>query len=246
MNTQNFIYVKTNNLSYIISNAREGDLILLRNLRILPSLSNIIYERLLSGINSKGFSHALMVVGKNLLPTFLLRRDKLYSLDSTTNRFSIPDIYGNVLKGVQIRELNDVLKIYLQNGGEIYWLSINITEPNISRFNIFVRNIYGSKFRNYLKVAGSLLLNDLSKRLDINFQKTSKKKLIKYYMSINSFESICSEFVYSLYVVLGVIKSRNYHQTKSGFEINTLSPSQLMFELIDIMEFKTIYFLCSD
>ena len=235
---ETFNYIEVDNIPFILSNVNEGDVIFLRNLRIFPSLGNVIYEKLLSGVNSRGFSHVLMVVGKRLLTTFPLSKRKLYSLDSTTNRFSIPDIYGNEMKGVQIRELNDVLKTYVQNGGEIYWLPISIKNPNILKLNIFVQNVYGSKFRNYFNVAGSLLLNDISE-----FHKLDKKNLVKYYLSLDNFESICSEFVYSLYIVLGIIQSCNNYRTKYGFDIKNLSPSQLGTELINVSNDQVIYFV---
>ena len=215
----------------LLYSAHEGDIILFRNTQIIPSSIPVVYEEYIRNSLGIGFSHSSMVVGKYLMPSFPMKSDVLYCLDSTTNRFSIPDIFGDVANGIRIRRLSSVVSIYQRNGGKVFWIPISRTNSTVisqnrELFKTFVRNVYGSKFRSSFSFIADLISDQI-----YPMSEPRKISKVRSFVNLNQFESVCSQMIYVSCVILGILCPSSYFSTDLGFNISTMTPAQLLAEI---------------
>lgn len=120
--------LKEDSIQNIISKLRPLDLILFSG-NSLVSKTIKFAEKEKLGLGT--ISHVGMIVTKEILPHIKeLKKDKFYIWESTSKkqglfRKNVKDVYGKNRYGVQIRELEEVVKNYLLFQGRVFWGKLN-------------------------------------------------------------------------------------------------------------------------
>jgi hypothetical protein len=131
------------NYSYARKLIDPCDLVLFRGIDVISKLICKI-EKLET--NDGDYSHVGVIVTKELLPNIEeLEPDRLYVLESTVtiHKFTdgVPDVRTKKTReGVQIRDLELVVKMYTKNGGKVAWGKL-IKNPYLYNKNDTVKKI---------------------------------------------------------------------------------------------------------
>lgn len=202
-----------------------GDLILFKGVDFV-SKSICKIETFVNG--NGDYSHVGVVVNKRFLPTIEeLKEDKLYILESTCTiphiTDGVPDVRTKRVRfGVQLRDLDLVVKMYEKNGGKVAWSKLKynpflynkdipkimtklINKIGYKKYDFFILDMFAAAFPKLRKARakfegfeyeGNLILSTL------DIVERSTKEDIKYKMLF------CSELVCMVYQEIGLIDKK--------------------------------------
>lgn len=205
-------------LEYILKKLKPLDLILFSGNSLVSKTIKFV-EKEKIGLGT--ISHVGVVVTHEILPHIKeLKKDKFYIWESTSkkqNAFhkNVKDIYGKNRFGVQIRELESVVKNYLDFQGRVFWGKINENPwKDSEKINSIIlemktiEDIYGkSRFNlNLIDLAASIFpafrpIRKLKKKLKFLIFRNKKRKP-------HTPPLFCSEFVAIIYKSVQILDEK--------------------------------------
>jgi len=218
--------VKQNILESIREHIRPLDMILFSGNNLVSKTIRLV-EREKRGLGT--ISHIGIVVTKDILPHIKeLEEDKLYIWESTSSKNKIiskptveilqnKDIYGQSKFGVQIRELDHVVDLYLKYQGRVFWGKLKLNPlkcKNVSYRTQFqikknVQSIMYEIEKKYGNSSFNLNIIDLAASIFPSLRplRTLKKKISKIFKKKKQTHVplFCSEFVAIIYKSLSIM-----------------------------------------
>jgi len=194
--------IEEDSLDHLLQKIRPLDLIFFSGDNLFSKTIKLV-EKKKYGLGT--VSHVGIVINHSLLDLKPMKKDRLYMWESTTSKslhHTVRDIYGKTKCGVQIRDLEQVIRHY---NGTVFWgkLKHNPYKNMQNRQYLIDRIEYLED--KYGKSAYNLSFIDLAASV-YSFLRPMRKLKRWLKRKRNYVPLFCSEFIALIYMEIGIIE----------------------------------------